>query len=41
MEIGKCIECGARVGGQQHRILSDNRLAPEIDGATHSAWPGN
>ncbi|XP_001601379.1 NFX1-type zinc finger-containing protein 1 isoform X2 [Nasonia vitripennis] len=41
MQQSKCFECGAAIGGSQHRLLSDNRLASEIDGATRSAWPGN
>ncbi|OXU25033.1 hypothetical protein TSAR_011075 [Trichomalopsis sarcophagae] len=41
MQQSKCFECGADIGGSQHRLLSDNRLASEIDGATRSAWPGN
>ena len=33
-----CPECGARIGGQQHRLRDDNRFAPEIDGAQYPAW---
>ena len=35
---GKCPECGTKIGGTQHRLVSDNSLAPEMDGATHAAW---
>jgi hypothetical protein len=34
---GKCPECGTKIGGTQHRLVSDNSLAPEMDGATHAA----
>jgi hypothetical protein len=37
-QIGKCNECGALIGGTNHRLLSDNNLAPEMDGAQSSAW---
>ncbi|GFS28358.1 NFX1-type zinc finger-containing protein 1 [Trichonephila inaurata madagascariensis] len=33
-----CNECGAKIGGSSHRLLSDNRVATDMDGATHSAW---
>jgi len=36
-----CNECGASIGGGSHRLRSDNQLAPEMDGADRSAWPGN
>lgn len=36
----KCNECGAAIGGGSHRLRSDNRFAPEIDGATTTAYPG-
>lgn len=39
MQISKCIECGAKVGGQSHTLLADNRLAREMDGAQAPAWP--
>lgn len=38
MEVGKCNECGAKIGGSSHTLLGDNRLAPEMDGARHPAW---
>lgn len=39
-QVGKCNECNEDIGGSQHRLLRSNQLAPEMDGATHSAWPG-
>nr|CAD7447310.1 unnamed protein product [Timema bartmani] len=38
MEVGKCNECGAAIGGTQHRLLDTNHLAQEMDNATHAAW---
>nr|CAD7415539.1 unnamed protein product [Timema cristinae] len=38
MEVGKCNECGAAIGGTQHRLLDTNHLAREMDNATHAAW---
>lgn len=38
MQVGKCNECGAEIGGNNHRLLSDNSLASEMDGARHAAW---
>ncbi len=38
MEEGKCPECGARIGGTSHRLLSDNAHAGEFDDSRHSAW---
>lgn len=40
MVQSKCPDCGASIGGGSHRLLRDNALAPEMDGATQSAWPG-
>lgn len=40
MQVSKCNECGATIGGQSHRLLADNALASEMDGATRHAWPG-
>lgn len=36
----KCNECGARIGGGNHQLRSDNTFAPEMDGAEAPAWPG-
>jgi hypothetical protein len=38
MEEAKCPECGSKIGGRQHRLLSNNTLASEMDGARHAAW---
>ncbi|GFU24715.1 NFX1-type zinc finger-containing protein 1 [Nephila pilipes] len=38
MQESQCNECGARIGGSSHRLLSDNRVATAMDGATHAAW---
>ena len=38
MEEANCPECGAKIGGQQHRLRDDNQLASEMDGARHAAW---
>nr|CAD7194774.1 unnamed protein product [Timema douglasi] len=39
MVVGKCNECGADIGGSNHRLLSSNQLASEMDGAVRPAWP--
>ncbi|XP_064072681.1 NFX1-type zinc finger-containing protein 1-like [Vanessa tameamea] len=33
-----CIECKARIGGTNHRLLGDNKHAPEIDNSQFPAW---
>lgn len=38
MEEANCPECGGRIGGQNHALRRDNRLAGEMDGANHAAW---
>ena len=38
MQEAKCPECGAKIGGQSHRLTEGNQLAPEMDGAHHAAW---
>ena len=38
MEVSKCPECDANIGGTRHTLLEDNSLAPEMDGAEHPAW---
>lgn len=38
MQQSKCPECDAVIGGQQHRLVEGNELAPEMDGATFPAW---
>ena len=38
MERSRCNECGAVIGGANHRLEEGNDLAPEMDGARHAAW---
>lgn len=38
MQIGRCNECGAAIGGQSHTLLSSNTIAREMDGASYAAW---
>ncbi|XP_013164299.1 PREDICTED: NFX1-type zinc finger-containing protein 1-like [Papilio xuthus] len=38
MEVGQCVECGARIGGSSHRLLGTNSHAPEMDGSSYAAW---
>ena len=38
MEEGKCPECRSTIGGTNHRLRADNRLAGEMDGARYAAW---
>lgn len=38
MERSTCPECGAVIGGANHRLEDGNELAPEMDGANHAAW---
>lgn len=38
MEISRCIECGAPVGGRNHALLQGSTLAREF-GAQQPAWP--
>jgi superfamily I DNA and/or RNA helicase len=38
MLISKCPDCDAIIGGQNHRLESDNMVATEMDGAKHGAW---
>ena len=38
MERSTCPECGALIGGENHKLEEGNELAPEMDGATHPAW---
>lgn len=34
----RCPDCNETIGGASHRLRSDNQVAGEMDGATHSAW---
>lgn len=38
-QTSKCPECGSQIGGSGHRLLGDNAVATEMDGATSPAWP--
>ena len=38
MEKSKCPDCGAVIGGEHHRLVEDNQVATEMDGARYSAW---
>ena len=38
MQRSMCPECGAVIGGANHRLEDGNELAPEMDGASHPAW---
>ena len=38
MEESRCPECGSSIGGQNHQLRSDNRLASEMDGARYPAF---
>lgn len=38
MEVGKCAECGVKIGGGSHTLLADNSHAPEMDGSRFAAW---
>ena len=38
MEKSKCPDCGAVIGGENHKLAQDNQLATEMDGARYSAW---
>lgn len=39
MEESKCPECKLAIGGDDHRLVSGNAVATEMDGATDPAWP--
>ncbi|KAM7449156.1 NFX1-type zinc finger-containing protein 1 [Porites harrisoni] len=38
MEEGRCPECGSTIGGHNHRLRDDNRLASDMDGARYAAY---
>ena len=38
MVYGTCPECGATIGGSNHRLTDGNQHAGEIDGSSHAAW---
>ena len=37
-QVSKCPECGAGIGGTNHRLLEGNQHAGEMDNSRHSAW---
>ncbi|TPX32302.1 hypothetical protein SeMB42_g07637 [Synchytrium endobioticum] len=39
MQISRCPDCGAVVGGANHSLVAGNSFAP-IDGASAPSWPG-
>ena len=39
MEVSRCNECHALIGGTRHRLLDGNALAGEMDGANQPSWP--
>lgn len=38
MEVSKCNECGAKIGGTNHQLLADNVHSGDMDGSRHAAW---
>ncbi|KAK4325721.1 hypothetical protein Pmani_003664 [Petrolisthes manimaculis] len=38
VEESSCPHCHATIGGTKHKLRTDNTVASEMDGATHSAW---
>jgi len=40
MERSVCPECGAAIGGADHRAAAGNRVNLDVDGAAAPAWPG-
>lgn len=40
MQESKCPDCNAPIGGSNHRTLQSNQFAPDIDGASRPAFPG-
>lgn len=41
MEVGKCPDCGAPIGGMSHRLLPSNQHAGEMDNSQYPAWSDN
>ncbi|KAF2349930.1 hypothetical protein FHG87_019314 [Trinorchestia longiramus] len=39
MITSTCPDCNATIGGTSHRLLANNSLASEMDGASTHAWP--
>ena len=38
MEVGKCPDCNATIGGRNHLLTAGNVHAPEMDNSRHAAW---
>ncbi|XP_061715965.1 NFX1-type zinc finger-containing protein 1-like isoform X2 [Cydia pomonella] len=38
MELSKCPDCGAAIGGQRHTLTAGNQHAREMDGSRFAAW---
>jgi len=38
MELAKCPECKAVIGGKSHQLTTGNVHAPEMDNSRHAAW---
>ena len=38
MEVSRCIECSAGVGGGRHQLLGSNTHAGDVDGSAGAAW---
>ena len=38
MQESQCPECGDKIGGTQHRLVENNAVATEMDGARVAAW---
>ncbi|KAI7848410.1 hypothetical protein BDC45DRAFT_523409 [Circinella umbellata] len=39
-QISSCPQCGAVIGGLQHKVVESNRFYGEFDGSFKPAWPG-
>lgn len=37
-QTSTCPDCGSSIGGTSHRLVANNQLATEMDGALHAAW---
>ena len=37
-QIGQCPDCGSRIGGTGHQLVTGNTHAGEMDGSQHAAW---
>ncbi|XP_023934805.1 NFX1-type zinc finger-containing protein 1 [Bicyclus anynana] len=38
MEVGRCVECKAQIGGSNHRLLSTNQHAGDFDNSRYAAY---